>query len=422
MRRTTILACAILSFASLLPLACTQNFGFFEATAGTGGSTSSASSSHSSSSGSAACTEASDCDDKNPCTTDACAAGKCKHTPVMDGAVPGYIDMVKDCKTESCVGGVVTTVADDTDVPPSTSTCVTVSCMSETVIMTNDPLGQSCGGTQKCDGMGNCVGCNSDSDCATAPTCQTAHCMASVCSNTNDDPGTMCMGGGGQVCDGNGNCVGCLMDSDCPSGNCQNNNTCGLADDGHACTAGNQCTSDHCANGVCCNHTCSGTCQACTAALTGGTDGTCGNVSQGTAPSPATQCTAAPPCGDDGKCDGNGACEVTAAGTACGAVTCTVDMLTATGTCDGTSACTAGATTSCDPYTCTTNGMACRTTCFTGTTVDCSTGNYCLVTPPSTTGTCTPLLPTGTTCLENLQCLNGMCVAAADGGTGKVCN
>jgi hypothetical protein len=419
-QRTTILALSLVSLGSLLPLACTQNFGFFEATAGTGASTSSSStsSSHtSSSSGSPACTEASDCDDDNACTTDTCASGKCKHTPLMNGAVPGYVDMVKDCKTENCVGGVEKTVADDTDVPPSTSQCVTVSCMSETVIMTDNPLGQSCGGTQKCDGQGNCVGCTGDADCTGAGTCQTAHCMTGVCTNTNDASGTMCTGGGGQVCDGNGNCVGCVMDSDCPSGNCQNNNTCGLAGQGHACTASNQCTSMHCANGVCCNHTCAGTCMACTAALNGGTDGTCGNVMQGTAPVPPTQCTAAPPCGNDGTCNGNAACEVPTAGTACGMVTCTGDMLTAAGTCDGTSACTTGAATSCDPYTCMTGSPTCRTTCTPGSTTDCSTGNYCETLPVPA---CVPQLMMGVTCLLNIQCLDGMCVAA-DGG-GKVCN
>jgi len=433
-RRTTILALSMLSLGALLPVACTQNFGFFEATASsgpsTGGATGTSSSAHSSSHSSAAssssgaggagCTDDTDCDDQNACTTDACTSGKCANTAVADGPVPGFVDMVKDCKTQACMSGVVTTIADDADVPASSGPCVTVTCMNQVAVMGNVMLGQSCGAMQSCDGKGNCVGCNNDSDCAPAGTCQTAHCTNNACENDNDAPGTQCNTPGGKVCDGSGNCVGCVGNGDCTSGNCQNNNTCGLANNGHPCTNGGQCATNHCVDLVCCNHTCNGMCMGCTAALTGQTnDGICGNVLKGTAPVPPSQCTAAPPCGNDGTCDGNAKCEVAASGTACGSVMCTGDMLTAAGTCDGMSACVPGSPTNCDPYTC--SGTSCRTSCTVGSATDCSVGNYCAAgAPPSTTGTCVPLVGAGGPCTLNIQCLNGMCVTV-DGG-GKACN
>ncbi len=431
MQRTTILALSVLlaGAAALLPLACTQNFDMFASSAGTGASGGSASgtdsgsptgssshasssgskssSSTSSSSGSGGCTSVADCDDTNACTTDACTKGKCTHTPIASGNVPGYIDNVKDCKTKACKSGVETTVADDTDVPNNANPCVTVSCSMQQVVTTPITLGQSCGTMQTCDGNGNCVGCNSASDCQAAPTCQSVACTNHMCVDSNQQPRTPCGAGGAQLCDGAGNCVQCLQGSDCSSGNCQNN-SCGLAPLGHQCTMSNQCSSNHCATGVCCDHTCNNLCMACTNALTGNSDGTCDNVQSGS-PAPNNQCTAAPPCGHDGNCDGNGACEEVSPGTACGMPTCMNASLTLAGTCDGNGNCGTATPTNCAPYACNTQGNACRTSCFGGSgTNDCSTGNYCTGSGP--TGTCVPQLAMGATCTASYECTNGMCL------------
>jgi hypothetical protein len=53
---------------------------------------------------------------------------------------------------------------------------------------------------------------------------------------------------------------------------------------GTGCTDNSMCTSGYCVDGVCCNGPCTGTCQACSAALTGGIDGVCVNVIDNTDP------------------------------------------------------------------------------------------------------------------------------------------
>src|SRR5262249_16922527 len=151
----TILALSFLSFSALLPVACTKDFNFFEPSGAGGSATSSGSTSTTGGGGTGGCKSDAECDDKNPCTSDTCTAGKCSNTAIGDGAVPGFVDMVKDCQTEKCMGGkVVMGVADDTDVPDNSNTCVTESCMGgmpkETPVMS----GMSCGTNLMCDGMG----------------------------------------------------------------------------------------------------------------------------------------------------------------------------------------------------------------------------------------------------------------------------
>ena len=80
-----------------------------------------------------------------------------------------------------------------------------------------------------------------------------------------------------------------------------------LGDLGDACGDASECTSGFCADGVCCDTACGGAaddCQACTAALTGGADGTCGPTLAG------TECRASA-----GACDVAETCD--GAGTAC---------------------------------------------------------------------------------------------------------
>jgi hypothetical protein len=157
---------------------------------------------------------------------------------------------------------------------------------------------------------------------------------------------------------------------------------------------------------VCCDQACTGTCQACTNALTGNNpDGTCGNIKAG-ANAPAGQC-APSTCGNDGKCDGNGACEQVANGTACGGgnPTCQNGMLSGGNTCNNGN-CSAGTPIPCFPYTCNGNGNACRTTCN-GGSQPCANNATC------NGGMC--LINNGGPCTMGSQCVNGNCVPG-DGG------
>jgi hypothetical protein len=123
------------------------------------------------------------------------------------------------------------------------------------------------------------------------------------------------------------------------------------AANGTACTAGSQCASGNCVDGVCCNVSRCGSCQACNVP---GAVGVCRNVPVGT-PDPSGVCVdqGAASCGTTGRCDGMGGCQLYAAGTVCSAPSCPPgsSSLTTQGTCTGVGACQTFSTT-CFPYVC----------------------------------------------------------------------
>ena len=83
---------------------------------------------------------------------------------------------------------------------------------------------------------------------------------------------------------------------------------------GSACTAGSECLSSNCIDGVCCDSACGGACQACTAVKKGsGTDGTCGVVAANL--DPDNECAGA------ATCNGAGVCQLKPSGAACSAGT-----------------------------------------------------------------------------------------------------
>jgi len=109
------------------------------------------------------------------------------------------------------------------------------------------------------------------------------------------------------------------------------------------CSTDTACTSGHCVDGVCCSTTCDGTCEACSAAKTGGADGTCAPVTAAT--DPDNECAAA--CSDGAitnMCDGHGACAQTSCGgyacasaTECGSACASVSDCTESSFCETTS-------------------------------------------------------------------------------------
>src|SRR6185436_9259570 len=133
---------------------------------------------------------------------------------------------------------------------------------------------------------------------------------------------------------------------------------------GAACTFDTDCRFGHCVEGVCCDSACAGKCVSCRGASTGGADGKCAPVTAGLAH--GTDCTASEPatCGLDGKCDGAGACRHHAAGTGCGAESCSdgasVSSYASARTCNGQGTCMPATTSSCgSAYRC--GGTKCRT-------------------------------------------------------------
>lgn len=178
---------------------------------------------------------------------------------------------------------------------------------------------------------------------------------------------------------------------------------------GAPCTSKEQCQTTFCIDGVCCDKACDG-CDACSAAMTGGEDGTCAPVASGTDPHEAcadeTAATPANPCGNDGTCDGKGACRKVGAGQECGPASCSSDGTTFTpaSSCDGNGVCSPGTPQVCTPYECTTTG--CKRTCSLQT--QCETGTYC----DTTAGICLAKKANGKTATQTFECVSGI---VADG-------
>jgi hypothetical protein len=173
---------------------------------------------------------------------------------------------------------------------------------------------------------------------------------------------------------------------------------------GATCAADSECALGHCVDRVCCNTGCGATCMSCLTANTGQPDGTCATVKAGTAHGADCATSNSTTCGLDGKCDGAGACRRYAAGTNCGAESCTdgaaTSMYTSGRTCDGHGTCLAATTSTCGAaYRC--NGTKCRTTC--GGAADCIASAYC------SNSTCVAKKPDGQPCASATECSTGVC-------------
>jgi hypothetical protein len=170
---------------------------------------------------------------------------------------------------------------------------------------------------------------------------------------------------------------------------------------GQKCNVAAECGSGHCADGVCCDVACTGTCRACNLA---GRVGTCATVAAGTADSRCQKQSPAT-CSFDGTCDASGACRKYPASTPCAAGTCSGNTVSGGGACDGNGVCVMGGSVSCGEYTCNPSTGSCRTTCTSNG--DCVSPNSC-----SSKGQCGTLKPLGQTCGGGGECASGNC---ADG-------
>ncbi len=227
------------------------------------------------------------CNDAGDCVGAQCSGmgGSC---------VPNCADMVAnnaetdvDCGGGTCGGCAIGDMCGAAD-----SNCVPIAYCEGGTCAAKKALGVMCGGNNQCTSA-FCV----DTVCcnvACSGTCQACNIAGDVgtCSFIagGTDPIDECTGNGGNdVCDGNGACSKA---------------------NGTTCSAAGECASGFCTDGVCCEALCDGLCLACSAAQTGGMDGTCGNVAINT--DPEDECVASL------DCNGAGACETKLAnGAAC---------------------------------------------------------------------------------------------------------
>jgi hypothetical protein len=245
----------------------------------------------------------------------------------------------------------------------------------------------TCGLTGECDGAGACAKYPAGAGCG--PTGSTT-CDAGVVK--------------GQTCDGLGSCRIDMTGTSCAPGACKDGAcawTCG--DDsgcastawcdaglcrakgipGQKCAAHGQCASGHCADGVCCNVACTGSCEACDVE---GTRGTCTPVS-GTPHMGHPACPAADPSNACSalSCDGidrNNCARRAGSEVTCREASCAAEVATLSATCDGSGACPAAITQSCQPYAC--GDVKCKTSCTADS--DCKSGFVCDVKAGACTG------------------------------------
>ncbi|HXJ23079.1 MAG TPA: cellulose binding domain-containing protein [Polyangia bacterium] len=371
------------------------------------------------------------CDGAGTCTPgtpQSCNAYACGDTGVCNSACSGDTD----CATGYfCIGGSCAkkstgaTCSADSDCGTGhcaqgvcCKTACTGDCMSCALAGNNgtcspipadqDPFDQCddqgsvrpCGTTGVCDGKGACA------FYPAGTTCGSPSCTGSTLTQA-------------RTCDGAGTCrpattakcdpftcasmackATCSGDSDCVSPNVCNNGSCGKLPPGAACTAAASCVSGFCAQGVCCDTACTGTCLSC--ALSG-TTGTCSPVGAGLAPTPTTQCTmtAKSGCLTDGFCDGAGHCRDWPSGTQCAPAACTGQVFTPAATCDGGGTCKTVTPGNCPGnLLCDSGGLVCKTTCTAD--ADCVSPTKC------TNGTCS-LKPPGTPCGTGSECSSTIC-------------
>lgn len=457
------------------------------------------------------------------CRQRTCVANACGFTFTSAGtALPAGSQTAGDCQRLQCDGnGNITSVHDNADAPPDDgNTCTGDTCVSGAPQHPPLALDTTCaeGMGIVCDGEGSCVACNSGGQCANQGTvCQVATCIANACGLANTADGvaaplsTQTEGDCRFVeCDGLGGTESVIDNADLPvDGNpctldqcnagvpsnpnamagipCGTNGTCDGAGNcenanlplGAVCVASADCMSGMCRDGRCCNESCGDVCEACSAAKTGGTDGTCAFVTAAT--DPDYECAAnEETCDGSGVCDAlceqdplppGGACPTECTG-GCAGRMCFFDC-NAAGSCTGQTltcpdgfACEVqcGGATSCDDavvecpalYACSvvctgdckaatvqcSAGGLCSLDCgggqqCQGTSLDCG-GNRCTATCAggafpavacngNTCGCDTCELPNGSTCDDGSECLSGECPAdgvccdEACGGTCRAC-
>ena len=352
------------------------------------------------------CGGASDCDDGDPCTTDACGEGLCSHAantaPCDDGNACTAGDV---CAGGACQGGAAK-VCDDGN-PCTVGTCApaTGACSAVPTAAKCDD-GSACTTNDHCD-AGACVGsasaCDDGNPC-TDDTCAPAdggcahQANVKPCSDANactkDD---VCVDkacwGQPTVCD-DGN--PCTNDGCDPAKGCTSSPNTALCDDGSACTKG-----DVCGNGGCAGQALDAqvACEDNNPCTTEGCDPTtgCSHTVKVGACSDGNPCTVGDTCVDS-KCIGGD--------NSCGCTTNSQcqdqddgDLCNGTLICDvGTGKCVADPTSKvtctppeggCSTSTCEPNTGACKV----ASVVDgkaCDDGDVCSTNDACAGGKCTP--------------------------------
>jgi hypothetical protein len=285
---------------------------------------------------------------------------------------------------------------------------------------TTDPRGMclvkaqsTCGTNGKCDGNGGCQSWPVGTLCADETCTSNVYKAPSTCNSTGQCVSQDLVPCSPYICNGTRCFNACTNNTQCLTPFTCSANSCGLKENGASCSAGSECRSTFCAQGVCCDGACNTACKSCVAGMLG----VCTNVATGSL-EPTGLCAVQDPmtCGTNGKCEA-GACQKYANGTACLPATCptTTNLSTALSTCNGTGTCLTPGPSPCFPYRCGT--AVCKSSCTAD--ADCQSPAVCVA------GGC-GLKPNGAVCGSKGECLSnfceqGYCCGSACTGVCKSC-
>jgi hypothetical protein len=371
------------------------------------------------------------------------------------------------CDTGYCVDGVCC----NTSSCGTCQACNTAASPGACAAVINAPDPPSCTGTQTCDDNGACkavVGqpCpQGNTNCANGA-CVDGYCCNSACTGACDScaqalgapangtcgPASKGYSGdptcsGGYLCNGaSDTCPAtCSGDTNCASGYfCNANGSCQAQKaQGSTCSASagvdclqgqcHECATGNCVDGVCCDSSCSGSCEVCSKALGAPADGTCSTAPQGYAGTPTcapyscsgtsgscpSGCGGANDCAAGAFCS-NGQCQGTETpGQACGsngacASGFCVDGVCCSSACTGEcEACDVEASVgTCTPVAGSPHGTA-RSACPVGSATSPCSAAQC---DGNTRTSCTGFVGSSVTCVQ-ASCSSGMATlpAACDG-------
>ncbi len=298
---------------------------------------------------------------------------------------------------------------------PAAGPCIRQECIDGSCQQVFEPDGAPCVGGL-CDGgacapfahCGNAMFDPGDGETATDCGGECPPCDEGEACSVEGDCVTL-------FCD-RGECAPCAGEVDCPSetyycaagGRCEedqsNGSPCDVSGAGDDCASG-ECVPDGVGGGICCNESCTGTCEGC------GT-GTCQPLALGATPNGCEVSSCA------NGCDGAGSCRFRSASTICGA-TCEAGVGT-TVRCNGAGSCSDAAVASCGLYAC--ENDAClnecqgNTDCTAGAT--CNASNDCTGDACSVDGECNP--PAHPSCLR-ADCNNSGTCGFAPANEGASC-
>ncbi len=160
----------------------------------------------------------------------------------------------------------------------------------------------------QCNGSGGCQPKKGNGgSCTMGTECVSTFCADEVCCGNACTPNCQACSAvkKGQGTDGT---CGFIIANQDPDNECAGSLDCdgvGMCEAplavGSPCTLGTDCASTFCADGFCCNNACGGLCEACSAAKSGGTNGTCDPVDSGM--DPDNECAGATNCNGSNMCN-----------------------------------------------------------------------------------------------------------------------